>query len=134
MNILKLTLCFALSLMFLIPVAAHAIGPYYVDKATGNDDNNGSISSPWKTLHRAMDGVSVYEVGGGAGAGGCGGASKRYGGGSYSGCSPNAGIMPAAGDTVYVLNGIYEDNRATLAIGDAAFEVPSNGNGPNARR
>ncbi len=71
---------------------------YYVDKnhPSADDDNAGtSEAAPWLTLHRATDGYPSREVGGIAG-------SEPY------------TSRPVAGDTVWVKNGTYEDNRQTL--------------------
>lgn len=75
---------------------------YYVDRSHGSadDDNAGTSESlPWLTLHRAVDGISVREVGGSTGPGGIGGEGNPY-------------TPVVAGDTVYVKSGTYTDNTA----------------------
>src|SRR5687768_15724671 len=68
---------------------------YYVDRAHPNasDSNPGtSENAPWRTLHRATDGVPSREQGGGAGT-----------------------FPPVrAGDTVFVKNGTYVDITTAL--------------------
>ena len=83
----------ALVLAFLsYPAAADAV-TYYVNSAHGSasDANAGTDSAlPWRTLHRAVDGISTNETGGS--------------GGPYT---------PATcGDTVIVSSGTYTDNTA----------------------
>ena len=67
---------------------------HYVDQASGNDANTGTNeTAPWRTLHRAVDGLPARERGGGAG--------------TFTPVGP--------GSTVCVKNGTYTDITAALS-------------------
>ena len=81
---------------------------YYVDQNHLSADDAGagtSESAPWKTLHRAVDGIPTRESGGS--------------GGPYS--------PVVAGDTVYAKNGTYHDVRTAATERDVAFNTTNSG-------
>lgn len=81
---------FVLMMILLSILSTVDAATYYVDQThdSANDANAGTSEAlPWKTLHRAVDGISTRESGGS--------------GGPYT--------PVVAGDTVYVKNGTYAD-------------------------
>jgi hypothetical protein len=81
-------------------VSTASAATYYVDDANGNDDANGSIGHPWKTLARVHD-VNMGNLAHG---------NYPYYSGQWT-SDPN----PNAGDTVYYYNGNYGTFRENSA-------------------
>jgi len=66
-NISKTTMIF-LAVGFLLAAPKALAATYYINGASGNDSNPGTIGSPWKTIHKAnitmVAGDVVYLRGG----------------------------------------------------------------------
>ena len=77
---------------FCVFVAGAHAATYYVNKATGNDSNPGSLENPWETIYKANTtltaGDTVYIRGG------------TYTVGSYEGSTDTRGIQPANSGTL----------------------------------
>jgi hypothetical protein len=100
---LSFLMAFVLALSLAMPAVAT---DYYLDAVSGDDDTgDGSFGSPWKTFANIMS----YE---------------------RSFCRPSGWVNIQAGDTIYLMNGTYDELSRSQSCNRR--EVPWTGNTINA--